>query len=115
MEATNPYQPPADPISSSLEQKYAARLLSLRDKHLTFGVLLRFQAKAIVVLLVVFGIAITYFAWLSFLPGVYAMIGGLAGVLLRDLGVARVQKRLWPIQAKLQDWTKVERMAAGEQ
>jgi hypothetical protein len=115
MDATNPYQPPRSETPSAPEQKFATRLLSLRDKTLTLGTLYRMQAKVIAILLVVFGVAVTYFAWLNILPGVYLMLGGLAGVLLRDFGIARVQKRVWPMQTKVLDWPRVERMAAGEQ
>jgi hypothetical protein len=114
MEVANPYEPPRSASSSVPEQKFAARLLSLRDKRLTLGTLYRMQAKVIAILVIAFGVAVTYFAWFNFLPGVYLMLGGLAGVLLRDFGIARAQKRVWPMQTKLLDWGKVERMAAGE-
>ena len=43
----------------------------------------------------------------------YLMLGLFAGVLLRDFGIARVQKKVWPVQHKLLDWQKVQRMANG--
>ena len=36
------------------------------------------QLKVMAILLVTFGAAVTYFAWLSLLPGVYAMLARLA-------------------------------------
>ena len=114
MDATNPYQPPSSEISDTPEQKFASRLLSLRDKPLTLGTIYRMQGKRYVVLFIVFGLATTYFAWFRLQPGVYLMLGGLAGVLLSGSGVARVQTRLWPMQKKVLDWEKVQRMAAGE-
>lgn len=41
-------------------------------------------------------------------------IGIIVGILLRDLGVARAQIRVWPIQSSVIDWERVERMAEGE-
>ena len=45
----------------------------------------------------------------------YLLLGGLAGVLFRDLGTIRAQVKLWPIQTKVLDWGKLEWMVAGEQ
>ena len=42
------------------------------------------------------------------------MIGVLVGVLLRDFGVARYQKKVWKIQDKLIDWNKVKHMARSD-
>jgi hypothetical protein len=114
VDSTNPYQPPRSESPGDFEQKFARRLLSLRHKQLTLRRLYRMQLKVIAILLVTFGAAVSYFAWLNLLPGVYAMLGMFAGVLLRDFGIARAQKRVWPIQTKLMDWEKVERMAARE-
>ena len=113
MDTTNPYQAPRTEKSIASEQKFASRLLSLRDAPLTLGKLYRLQVKAQFLLFLMFGVAIAYFTWFNLQPGVYLMLGALAGSLLRDFGIMRVQTKLWPIQNKVLDWQKVQRMAEG--
>jgi hypothetical protein len=67
-----------------------------------------------VLLILMFGVGVAYFAWLNFQPGVYLMVGAFAGVLLRDFGIMRAQTKLWPTQHRVLDWQKVQRMAQGE-
>ncbi len=82
---------------------------------MTLSAFYRMQAKPLTFLFLWFGVAVMYFAWVNIRPGIYLMLGLLAGVLLRDFGIARLQKKLWPVQYKLLDWQKVQRMADGEQ
>jgi hypothetical protein len=114
MDTTNPYQPPSSEPPDSREQKFAKRLLSLRNKPLTLTTLFRVQTKAQMVSYAYFGLAIAYFVWADLQPGTYLMVGILGGILLASFSMARVQKRLWPMQKKVLDWEKVERMAEGE-
>jgi hypothetical protein len=115
MDPINPYEAPRSEKSIAAEKKYASRLLLLRDSPLTFGKLFRMQIKAQLLLILVSGIGIAYFAWLNLQPGVYLMLGAMVGALLRDFGYMRVQLRFWPLQYKLLDWQKVERTAHGEE
>jgi hypothetical protein len=114
MDATNPYQPPKTSALSTTEQKFAVRLLSFRDQPLTLWKLYRSQAKQLAILFLVFGLGVVYFGWINLGIGVYMLLGCLAGVLLRDFGIFRAQKKVWQMQTKVLDWGKVERMAAGE-
>jgi hypothetical protein len=115
MDTTNPYQPPRSEPPDSREQKFAKRLLSMRDKPLTLATLFRVQTKAQIVFYAYFGLAIAYFVWADLQAGTYLMVGIFGGTLLTCFSMARVQQRLWPMQKKALDWEKVERMAEGEQ
>jgi len=114
MTTTNPYEAPRSDQAALSERKFASRLLALRDSGVTLGTLYRMQVKAIVFLFLILGAGIGYFAWFDILPGVYLMSGLLAGTLLRDLGLMRLQVKMWPMQNQVLDWRKVERMAKGE-
>jgi hypothetical protein len=113
MDTSNPFPAPRSEKALASEKKFASRLLSSRDSRQTLGTFYRMQAKVLAILLVAFGLAIGYFAWLNLLPGVYLMLGGLFGVLVRDFGIIRAQLRLWPMQQRVLDWHKVQRMAQG--
>jgi hypothetical protein len=113
MSEANPYEAPAPP-SSALAMRLALRLLELRQAEFTLGRYYRWQFKGYLALGFAFGVGIAYFSWLGLTPMATALVGALVGVLLRDLGIARVQKKVWPVQKKLLDWGQVERMAAGE-
>ena len=114
MDTTNPYQALRGERSIASEKKFASRLLLFRDSQLTLGKLYRVQAKFQVLLILMFGAGVAYFAWFNFQPGVYLMVGALVGVLLRDFGIMRAQTKLWPMQHRVLDWQKVKRMAQGE-
>ncbi len=115
MDTSNPYQAPRSEKSIAAEKKFALRLLSFRNTPVTLGKLYRMQAKLHAILILMFGFGVAYLAWFNLQPGVYLMLGALAGVLLRDFGIARAQTKLWPMQHKVLDWQKVERMAEGEE
>jgi hypothetical protein len=116
MPEPNYYRPPATPDSPDVDlgRKIANLLLEARDKGYTLGRYYRWQARIYVFLLLIFGAGIAYFAWLGFEAAAVAMVGMLAGVLLRDFGVARGQMKSWPIQSRLLDWDRVRRLADGE-
>jgi hypothetical protein len=114
VDETNPYEPPITRRSWAPEQKFAVRLLSFRDQPLKMRKLYWMQASHLANLFLVFGLGVLFFSWVNSGIGVYMLLGGLAGVLLRDFGTIRAQKKLWPMQTKVLDWGKVERMAAGE-
>jgi hypothetical protein len=106
MDLTNPYEPPHSEPPNLREQKFAKRLLSFRDRPLTISALYRGQAKAQVILFIYFGLAIAYFFWADLQLGIHLMLSSFA--------MARIQTKLWPMQKKVLDWEKVERMADGE-
>jgi hypothetical protein len=91
------------------------RLLSFRDQPLKVWKLYCVLANRLATVFLVFGLGVLFFSWVNSGIGVYMLLGSLAGVLLRDFGTIRAQKKRWPTQAKVLDWGKVERMAAGEQ
>jgi hypothetical protein len=72
------------------------------------------QANHLASLLLVVGLGVLFFCWISSEVGIYLLLGGLAGVLLRDCGAIGVQKKLWPLQTKVLDWVRAVWMAAGE-
>ncbi len=80
---------------------------------MTLGKLYRMQVKVLMLLILMLGIGVAYFAWLNFQPGVYLMVGAFAGALLRNYGIMRAQTKLRPTQYRMLDWQKVQRMAAG--
>ncbi len=114
MDATNPYEPPRSEPSVGPEQKFASRLLSVRDRPVTLGTLYRMGIRTHIIISVYFGPAIAYFAWADLQPGFYLMLGVLCGVLVTNFAMARAQTKLWPMQEKVLDWEKVRRMALGE-
>ena len=97
----------------NIKRKLATMLLILRDRGFTFGYWYRQQAKGYVALFLLIGLGMAWWAMFNFQPGIFLMAGTLLGVLLRDLGIARQQKRVWPIQQDFIDWDKVKR-AAGD-
>jgi hypothetical protein len=107
----------AAPVSSdrpkTLEARFAYRLLEMREKGCSIGRLYEWMLKGYIFLAVVFAIGISWFAWWRIYAGAYLMLGALFGVLLRDFGILRRQVRLWPVNAALLDWPKVERFASG--
>ena len=111
----NPYQPPRSEAPDTREQKFAKRLLSFRDKPLTMNALYRNLAKRMAILILYFVLAIAFFVWVDLQPGVYLMLGLLMGILVCNFAVVRMQTKLWPMQRRVLDWQKVERMAGGEQ
>ncbi len=75
MNVTNPYQPRRSKSPLTAEQKFASRLVSLRDKPLTLGTIYWMQARVLAVQFVFFVLAITYFAWFQLQPGIDLMLG----------------------------------------
>jgi hypothetical protein len=73
------------------------------------------QAKGLTGVVIYFVVAFVLFARLSFERTAYFMLGMLAGAMLCQFAVARMQAKLSPMQGKVLDWEKVERMAEGEQ
>jgi len=47
------------------------------------------------------------------IPVTMLVVGMLLGAALRDVGIARRNARLWPIQQELFDWPKIEALAQG--
>jgi hypothetical protein len=109
----NPYASPKN-HSDAFEIAVIIRLLDARENGYSLRRHYGKMAKTYVLLTVVMMIPIAYFSWFNFAPMAYIMLGVYFGALLRDFGLARVQVRMWPIQTKLINWEKVERMAAGQ-
>jgi hypothetical protein len=114
MDTPNLYKDRRGEKTAAKEKKFALRLLSFRDSPMTLATLYRMQLRSLFLLLIIFGIGVGYFAWFNFQPGVYVMLGILAGTLLRDFGIMRTQTKLWPLQRRVLDWKKVDQMARGE-
>jgi hypothetical protein len=111
----NPYEAPKfTEQTSKLQRLVASRLLHFRGRGFSYGYFFKLQAKAYVLLVLWSGLGIIYFAWLKMPQLALGLVGVLIGVALRDFGIARAQKKVWPVQQKLLDWDKVERMAAGD-
>src|SRR4051794_14492457 len=116
MAEQNLYEAPRDsPSSSPLERRTAITLLKCRHNGYTIGLFYRMLLRGYIILTLWIVGAVVYFNIIGNIPMAYAMIGVYFGVLLRDFGFARNQARTWGIQSRLLDWTKVDRMAAGEQ
>jgi len=115
MNELNPYEAPSGLVSASkLERHIATRLLEARETNLTFGRVYRKLVKAYVALSLAIGVGIAYFSWLNIRGAVTIFVGVFLGTLLRDFGSVRAQVKLWPVQKRLFDWDKVQRMANGE-
>ena len=113
----NPYEPPQATDSkpeSPLARKYANRLLELRGRGLSIGLFLRWMAPRYLILALYFVIVIPIFYRTGFKTVGDMMIGVLIGMLSNNLGSLRPQQRLWKYNEQLLDWSKVERMAAGD-
>ena len=55
------------------------------------------QAKGLTGMVIYFVLAFVLLAWLSFERTAYFMLGMLAGAMLWQFAVARMQARLWPM------------------
>ncbi|WP_406694882.1 hypothetical protein V5E97_27950 [Singulisphaera sp. Ch08] len=115
MSEPNHYQVPETATAAfTPEQQLAKMLLQARENGYTLGLFYRWSLRGYLVLFIAISIGIAWFSWVNMAPGIYAMTGLLVGALLRDYGVAKKQVRLWPVQARLLDWEKVQAMANGE-
>jgi hypothetical protein len=111
----NPYEAPAtSEASRKLEQRFADLLLRVRDNGYSLGFYFRSQLKGYAGLAIFFIPCILFWISLNQRSGANLLIGVLMGVLLRDFSLARQQTRFWPIQEKLINWDKVQRVASGE-
>lgn len=96
------------------DKSLAERMLQARErggyKILPF---VRMNAKGYVVLVVYFGALLAFLAFTAMWP-VFAVIGGVVvGVFLRDVSWLIGIQRTWPFSAKVTDWGKVQKIAAG--
>ncbi len=73
----------------------------------------RMNAKGYVVLVVYFGALLAFFAFTAMWPVVAVIAGVVAGVFLRDVSWLIGIQRTWPFSAKVTDWDKVQKIAAG--
>ena len=80
--------------------------VSFPDQPLKMWKLYWMQANDPASLFLVFGLGVLFFSWINSGVGVYLLLSGLAGVLLRDFGTIRAQKKLWPMQTKVLDWAE---------
>jgi hypothetical protein len=110
----NPYQPPRHQSGDTLEQKYAKKLLLVRDQPVTVLSLYRRGGKRVAFLLIYFVSAIALLAWVRLYALAFLMLGILVGTLANSLGAARQSVKFWPTQRKVLDWDKLETMARGE-
>jgi hypothetical protein len=102
------------PSKIAPEQMYAVRILALRDKQITMSTLWQGQEKRVVGLVIYFALAIAFFAWIGVPNVALLMLGIFIGALADKVGIVLGQQKIWPMQIKITDWNKVERMAAGE-
>jgi hypothetical protein len=118
----NPYQPPGEQVSyrniasnAKVEKLLSERLLEARDRGgYTLFLFYRWSTTRYVVIMIYFTLVLAFLASAE-LWNIFALIAGLlVGMLARDFGWARSQAKMWPAQARLLDWDKVQRMADGE-
>ena len=65
-------------------------------------------------MVVYFIASIAFFIWVDWQAAAYLILGILVGVLISNYALVRTQLKIWPLQRKVLDWPKVEKMAAGE-
>ncbi len=73
----------------------------------------RMNAKGYVVLVVYIGALLAFFAFTAMWPVFGVIAGVVAGVFLRDVSWLIGIQRNWPFSAKVTDWDKVQKIAAG--
>ena len=96
------------------DKTLAERMLRARERG-GYRILpfVRMSAKGYVVLVFYFGALLAFFAFAAMWP-VFAVIAGVvAGVFLRDVSWLIGIQRTWPFSAKVTDWDKVHKIAAG--
>jgi hypothetical protein len=96
------------------DKSLAERMLRARERG-GYRILpfVRMNAKGYIVLVVYFGALLAFFA-LTAMWSVFAVIAGVvAGVFLRDVSWLIGIQRTWPFSAKVTDWDKVQKIAAG--
>jgi hypothetical protein len=96
------------------DKTLAERLLRAREqggyKILPF---VRMNARGYVSLVLYFTTVLAFLAFAGVWPS-FAVMGGLAaGVFLRDVSWLMGIQRTWPFSAKVTDWEKVQKIAAG--
>ncbi len=93
-----------------LNVKFLARLLALRDRPVTLGLLLQLSLPAMLLTALVVGAGAAWFVFQGQDLAAAATGGVLAGAILRDFGTLRRSARLWPTQAAVLDWDEIERL-----
>jgi hypothetical protein len=73
----------------------------------------RMNAKGYVVLVAYFGSLLAFFAFTAMWLVFAAIAGVVVGVFLRDVSWLIGIQRTWPFSAKVTDWDKVQKIAAG--
>jgi hypothetical protein len=99
-------------IRRSRDSEFARSLLELRESGCSFRLQFRRLARANLLLMVSFTIAIAIYTWLQLWVGVYIMLGMLLGSVLRDVAWVFAIKKSWPFRLKVTDWDKVQSLAA---
>jgi hypothetical protein len=118
----NPYQSPGEQVSyrdpasnAKLETLLSARLLEARDRGgYTLSLFYRWSATRYVIIMIYFTLVLALLASADLWNLFAVMAGLLVGMLTRDFGWARGQAKMWPVQERLLNWDKVQRMADGE-
>ena len=96
------------------DKTLAERMLQARERG-GYRILpfVRMNAKGYSFLVIYFGAVLAVLAWLELWPGVCVVLGLVFGVCLRDLSWLIGIQRTWPFSAKVTDWDKVQKTAAG--
>ena len=96
------------------DKTLAERMLQAREQGgYRFLPFVRMNAKGYVVLVVYFGALLAFFAFTAMWPVFGVIAGVVAGVFLRDVSWLIGIQRNWPFSAKVTDWEKVQKIAAG--
>ena len=115
-EPPNPYQPPGHETPDTLEQKYAKRLLTFRDRPVTIGSVYRGEGtpKRVAIVFIYYGLAIAFFVWVSLYALAFLMLGILVGSLANGFGLVRKSVKFWAGSKATYRLGQVEKMARGE-
>lgn len=95
-----------------LRPEYLARLLEYRASPPTVGRLLRLCAPVHLFMIVLLGGLAAVNLALSAELLAAGIVGGLIGALARDVGWCRRSAQLWPEQATVMDWARIEKLAS---
>jgi len=113
MEA-NPYEPPRSQLLDPLAQKFAKRLLFLRDQPVSITLFYRGQGKVVALAVIYFVVVIALCALIQWYPLMFLIMGMFIGYLSTVFALARRSAKIWPYQKKITDWARVVRMADGD-
>ena len=93
------------------DQFLARQMLETRQRGYSLTRFVQLNSQRYVILFSYFGLLLVACAFLNLWMFFCAVLGLVAGCVLRDIAWAKTIGRTWPFSVKVTDWDKVQRLA----